>query len=134
MSKERIERVIRSAYEARGRGDLDGVMRHFAGHAHFSIAGSTAASAVPASATGIAPIREIMLRLFETFEMSHLAILSLIVDGEEAAVHSRVRIKPVGGVDEVETELVDLIRIEGETIVSFQQFADTALAARLLGH
>ena len=45
----------------------------------------------------------------------------------------RVHVKAAGKQEGAVTELVDILRVEDGQIVSFKQFADTALAARLLG-
>ena len=131
--KTEVERIVRSAYAARVAGDVDGVMRHFADQAQFSLAGSEAASPIPISATGIAAVREVMRRLVESFRFHEATVLHLLVDGDMAAVHWRLRVSAVGRGEEVETEILDLVRVSGGKIASLRQFADTALAARLIG-
>jgi ketosteroid isomerase-like protein len=131
--RARIEDVIRTAYAARMSGDVEAVMGHFAPNANFSIAGSPVASRVPTAATGAAAVREVMERLVAAFEFSDARIVSMIVEGDRAAVHWSVRVRSPGTGEEAQTELVDLVRLEGDKIISLQQFADTALAQRLLG-
>src|SRR5215467_6951103 len=41
-SRADIERILSNAYDARKRGDLDGICRLFAPHARFQMAGSNA--------------------------------------------------------------------------------------------
>ena len=134
MNRVEIDKLLRSAYDARIRGHLDEMLGHFSDGAHFSVVGSPAASPVPATAFGHAAIREVLRRLTDSIEFLAAEIRDIIVDPEtgHAAVHSRVRIRARGSDQEAETELVDLIRIEGGRIVSFRQFADTALASHLL--
>lgn len=121
MSRERVERVIRSAYAARVRGDLDAVMTHFADAPHFSLAGSAAAA-----------IREVMRRLIDSFEFLESEIVDLIVDGDRAAVQTRVLMRPSGGGEAVQTEMADILRLDGDRIASTRQFAETALAVESL--
>ena len=130
---DRIAALVRAAYEARRRGDLDAVMTHFSPRAQFMLVGSPAASPVPSSALGAAAVREVLRRLMASFEMDELELLDLLVDGSRAAVHWRARIRAPATGAEAETELLDLLAFEDDKIVSFRQFADTALAARLLG-
>jgi ketosteroid isomerase-like protein len=131
--KVRIEQVIRAAYEARRRGDLDRVMAHFAPRAQFFLVGSPAASPVPSSALGAAAVREVLRRLMASFEFRDVELRTMLIQGSKAAVHWSARVRVPGTGKEAETELLDLLQFEGEKIVSFKQFADTALAGRLLG-
>lgn len=132
MARDEVERVVRSAYAARKIGDLDAVMGHFADHAQFALAGSTAASPVPMSASGGAAIRTVMERLIASFEFHDVEMLDTIIDGDKAAVHWRVRVRATESGAEAVTEFVDILRVEGGRIVAFTQFADTALATSLL--
>lgn len=132
MERVSIERVVRSAYAARVKGDLDGIMKHFGEAASFSLAGSVAVSPVPVAATGASAIREVLRRLVESIDFLAAEIVTMLVDGDRAAVHWRVRLRATTTGQEAQTELVDLIRFENGRIVAFHQFADTALANQLL--
>jgi ketosteroid isomerase-like protein len=108
-------------------------MAHFADHAVFSLAGSPAASPVPMSVAGAAPLREAMGQLIADFHFEHVEILAIIVEGDRAAVHLRARVRSAGTGEVAETEIVDVMQFEDGRIISHRQFADTALASRLLG-
>lgn len=131
MTREHIEDLVKQAYAARVRGDLDGLMQYFGDNPHFTLAGSTAASPVPISVAGKAAVREALRRLMDGFEFGEAELVNIIVEGPDAAVHSRLRIRVPGAAEWSVTEVVDLLRFEGDKIVSIKQFADTALAARL---
>lgn len=128
-----IEKVVRAAYEARTSSDLDGVMRHFADSAVFSVAGSPATSPIPTVASGRAAIREVLRRLLDGFDFKGVYLVTMLVDGPQAAFHWHVRVKAIATGHEVETDILDLVRFEGDKIVSFRQFADTALVNRMVG-
>ncbi|MDB5590119.1 nuclear transport factor 2 family protein [Enterovirga sp.] len=130
-----IETLIRSAYQARVTGDLDAMMGHFCDTAQFSLAGSPEASPVPTSATGSVAVREVLRRLTQNIEFLETTLLDLLIDPEtgRVAVHSRVRVRGRQSGQEAQTEVLDLVQVENGRITSFRQFADTALAARLLG-
>ena len=130
---DRVEAIIRGAYEARTRGDLDAVMRHFADGATFSLSGSPAASPVPTAASGRAAIREVLRRLLEGFEFSQMKPVTILVDGERAAVHWHVKVRAVSSGYEAETDILDLVRVQDGKITDFRQFADTALINRMIG-
>lgn len=128
-----IEQVIRAAYEARTRGDVDDVVRHFADNAVFSVSGSPAASPVPLVATGREAIREVLRRLVDGFDFREVILVTMLVDGPQAAFHWHVRVAARATGEEAVTDILDLVRMEEGRIVSFRQFADTALINRMIG-
>lgn len=130
--RDEIEAIVRTVYEARVRGDIDTVMKHFAPDAHFSLVGSASASPVPMTCTGHGAIRETMRRLCESFEFIRADMLSLVVEGDRATIHSEVHIRVPATSREAVTEFADMVRFEGNKIASFKQFADTALATQLI--
>jgi len=128
-----MERVIREAYAARVAGDVDGVMQHFGPDAEFCIAGCPSASAVPCRISGHDEVRSAMERLLTAFDFSDLEPVDMLIDGDRAVVHWKVAVRSASTGESAETEIVDLFRFEGDKVVAMQQFADTALAQRLLG-
>jgi ketosteroid isomerase-like protein len=107
---------------ARGRGDLDGVCRCFASDATFRIAGASDASPIAIAANGIAEFRPWLALMIKTFQLADLTILSLIIDGEQAAAHWRARIlsKITGAT--VLTELADIVQVRDGRIASYTEF------------
>jgi ketosteroid isomerase-like protein len=129
--RAQIERTLREAYAARKRGDLDALGRIFAPHARFQMAGSNA-SPVATKAVGSVQFRPLLAGMIKTFELLDYTIVSMLIDGDAAAVqwHAKIRSSITG--QTVETDLFDLIEIENGQIASFIEFCDTALAARLM--
>ena len=132
MDRASIENTIRQAYDARLRGDLDGVMTHFADHASFALAGCRDSSPVPMSLAGAEPLRQAMGRLIENFVFEDFRPVTTVIEGDTAVVHWKGRVRATTTGKEAETEIVDIAHVENGKIVSFRQFVDTALAARLL--
>ena len=130
-SRDDIERTLRTAYEARQRGDLDALAAVFAPHARFRMAGSNA-SPIATLVEGAEQYRPLFAGMIKTFEILDLKIVTMLVEGAKAAVqwHARMRSSVTG--ETVETDLFDLVEIEDGRIVSFFEFCDTALAARLM--
>ena len=128
-----IESRLRESYAARLAGDLEGTVRHFADNAVFALAGAEEASPVPVRCMGREPLRNLMAGLIDAFKFSDHEILSLIIDGSRAAVHARLHVRSTASGEGAVTETVDLIAFEDGKIVSFTQFFDTALAAKLVG-
>jgi ketosteroid isomerase-like protein len=130
--RSEIERVLKDAYAARKRGDIDAILRVFSPDVHFQLAGSTAASPIPLQIAGAAQFRSVLEGLIRTFEWVDQRILCMLIDGQRAAVHWRGKIRSTATGETVDTELVDIVELKDGRIVSFVEFCDTALATRLM--
>lgn len=130
--KATLETVIREIYDARMAGDVDGIMRLMADDVQFSIAGCGASSSIPCQVEGAKAFRDVVQELIATFQFSNRRVLNQMIEGDRAVVHWRAQVKVPKSGAEAETELVDLLAFEGGKVRSFREFADTALAKRLL--
>lgn len=117
-----IDRLLRELYGARGRGDLDGLFRIFANDAKFQIVGASHASPVAINAVGISEIRSWLALLIKTFQVKDQTILSMIIEGAQAAVHWRATIHSRITGAAVLTELIDLIQVQDARIGSYTEF------------
>src|SRR5262245_59035851 len=131
VERAQMEKTLRETYAARKRGDLDAIGRLFAPHARFQMAGSNA-SPVASKVVGTEQYRPLLAGMIKTFELLDYTIISMLIDGNAAAVqwHAKLRSSVTG--QTVETDLFDLIEITDGQIASFLEFYDTALAARLM--
>ena len=129
--RDDIERLLREAYAARQRGDLDAIGRLFAPHARFQMAGSKS-SPIAVVAEGVDQYRPLIAGMIKTFELLDYTIVNMLIEGSSAAVQWRARLRSSITGEVVETDLCDLIKTEGGQINSFLEFCDTALAARLM--
>ena len=132
MDRASVEKVIREAYGARRRGDLETTCVHFADDARFTVAGDVRASAIAGSATGCEAVRGALTGIMDALDWVDHEIVSLVIEGDQAAVHSRVTVRARATGEEVETEMLDLLTVRDGKIASFLQFCDTARAAQLL--
>jgi ketosteroid isomerase-like protein len=132
-TRDDIERVLREAYAARQRGDLDALARAFAPQARFQMAGSHA-SPIAALAEGAEQYRSLLAGMIKAFEMLDHEIVTMLIDGSKVAVQWRARIRSTVTGETVETDALDLIEMEGDRIKSLLEFCDTALAARMMKH
>jgi ketosteroid isomerase-like protein len=128
-TRDDIERILRDAYAARRRSDLDAIGRIFAPHARFRMAGSDA-SPVATLAVGVEQYRPVLAGMIKTFEVLDYSIASMLIDGSKAAVQWCATIRSTVTGETVETELCDLVEIENGQISSFYEFCDTALVGR----
>jgi ketosteroid isomerase-like protein len=122
-----IEAVIERCYAARQKGDIETLMAAFASDAVFELAGSKGLLAVAGLTRGHQDIRTAMTGFIAAFDFTHRDIISIITDGERAAVHSRLTVKFVPGNRTFTSELVDLFRFKDGKIIELLEFPDTAL-------
>ncbi len=117
-----IERLLRELYAARLGGDLEALCRTFAKDSRLEIAGASSASPMAIKAAGLGEIRTWLALLVKTFQLSDQEILSMIIDGEAAAVHWRATIRSKITGATVLTELVDVVRVREGRIASYTEF------------
>jgi ketosteroid isomerase-like protein len=126
-NRETMLDLIKLAYAARGRGDLEGLMAAFHPEAVFTLVGDKKALEVAGSVQGHRGLREALGGFIATFQFVERQILSELVEGDRAAVHSRlvVRYNPTNTTRT--TECLDLLKFQDGKIIELIEFADTAL-------
>jgi ketosteroid isomerase-like protein len=117
-----IENLLHSLYAARVRGDLRAVVDLFDPGAKFEMAGASNTSPIMVIALGVDEFRPWLTIMIKTFKLTDHAILSMLIDGDRAAVHWRARIHSKITGATVLTELVDLIHIGNGRIDSYTEF------------
>ena len=117
-----VERLLRELYAARLSGDLEALCRTFAKDSRLDIAGTSYSSPMAIRAAGLGEIRSWLALLVKTFQLSDQEILSMIIDGEAAAVHWRARIRSKITGATVLTELIDVVRVRERRIASYTEF------------
>jgi ketosteroid isomerase-like protein len=120
--RSQVERLVTELHAARVAGDLDRLCGVFAPDARLRIAGSSDGKPIAIDASRIARIRPWLSILVKTFRLTKYQLLSLTVENGHAAAHWRVDIhSKITGVT-VPTELVDLIEVRDDRIVSQIEF------------
>jgi ketosteroid isomerase-like protein len=114
------------------RGDLETVTKLFAANATFQVAGSDQASPMPVLVKGNAGIKNLMQGMIASFELTDFTIVEMLIDGPSAAVRWRATIHHTGTGQIFTTELADFIAVANGRVISFIEFLDTALAAKVL--
>lgn len=122
MSRAEVEQLLRTLYAARIAGRLDELCGLFCEHARFKIGGTSDGKPISVAANGSAEIRTWLTMFVKTFKISKHEIVSMVIDGERAAVHWRASIhsRITGAV--VATELVDLVEARSGQITSYVEF------------
>jgi ketosteroid isomerase-like protein len=128
-----MEKTLREAYAARQRGDTDAIVQLFTPDARFVMSGSSQMSPVAMRVEGAEPFRTALAGMIKTFIIEDHQVVSIVVDGNRAAVHWRATIRSSVTGDRLQSDLCDLVEFRDGRIASFVEFCDTAAAARLMG-
>jgi ketosteroid isomerase-like protein len=131
-NRETMHELISQAYAARGRGDLEELMTAFHPDAVFTLVGDKRALEVAGSVQGHRSLRETLAGFIATFHFIEREILSEVVEGDRAAVHSRlvVRYNPTGATHK--TDVIDLFKFRDGKIIELIESADNALIRDML--
>jgi ketosteroid isomerase-like protein len=128
-----IESLIKDAYEARHRGDLDALMGYFHPDCRYRFAGAVAPDAMFTQPVGRAAVRTQMQGLIAAFVFSNVEWLSLVVEADKAALYWRADVFCAPSGRSGSFEIMDLFEIADGKIASLVQFTDTAGVAMLTG-
>lgn len=121
--RSEIERLLLALYAARVRGDLAALCATFTDDAHFQVAGaSNNASPVAMKAIGSGEFRPLLAIMMKSFKLSEQQILTMLIDGEQAAVHWRCKVYSRITGTTVVTELMDLVQVRGGRVASYIEF------------
>lgn len=116
------ERIIRELHAARTAGDLAAMCRLFAAKGHFRIAGASADKPISISASDLVGFRPWLSMLVKMFRVTNYQLLSLVYEGSRATAHWRADIySKVTGIT-VRTELVDILEVSEDRILSYTEF------------
>ena len=116
------ERMIQQLHAARVGGDLAGMCRLFADEGRFEIVGASADKPIAIRANGLAEFRPWLAMMVKVFRLSDYTLLSLVVEWPRATAHWRANIySKVTGVT-VPTELVDLVELSDDCILTYTEF------------
>jgi ketosteroid isomerase-like protein len=121
---ERIvaERLIQQLHAARVAGDLAGMCRVFADDGHYEILGASADKSIAIRAQNLAEFRPWLSMMVKVFKITNYQLLSLVVEWPKAVAHWRADIySKVTGVT-VPTELVDVVKLTDDSIVTYTEF------------
>lgn len=117
-----LEPLLRQLYSDRTSGALDQLCGHFAPDVQFRIAGTSDGKPIAIAATGIEAVRPWLSMLVKTFRIFDHEILSMVIEGDRAAVHWAANIHSRITGAQVRTEVVDLVQTKNLQITSYTEF------------
>lgn len=127
-----IESLIRTAYEARYRGDLDALMDHYHPDASYRLAGLAQPDAMFVQPRGREAVRAQMDGLIKAFVFSNVREHALTVDGDSATLHWSADVLCVPTGRSHSFEILDLFTIADGKVKTLVQFTDAGAVARLM--
>jgi ketosteroid isomerase-like protein len=130
--REAIKAMIGRTYEARRTNDLEGLLALFHPEARFELAGSKQHTQAVGAAQGHQELRMMLASLIAAFQFVGRDIIATVIEGNQAAVHSRVTVRFIPKDQTVTTDLLDLWKFQDGKIVELVEFADTALVNHLM--
>jgi ketosteroid isomerase-like protein len=131
-TRSEIEDTIKSAYAARVRGDVDGVMSAFAPDAVFEFNGrGTGLQAMSSPCCDTDALRATMQAFIDAFRIEDWTEISLLIDGEKASLHWRARVTNTKTGKADAFDVFDLLTFRDGKIANFLQSTDTALVMAL---
>jgi ketosteroid isomerase-like protein len=131
MTRAEMEQLVRKLYAARVAGDVEAIMAYAAPDVHFALAGDPTASPVAGRLTGADKLRPQLAQLVEAYTFHSYGITALLVEGPRAAVRAKAKITSVASGATVDMDLADFIEVKDGGVVSFVQFCDTAMVAKI---
>jgi ketosteroid isomerase-like protein len=126
-SREAMIDTIYRAYDARGKGDIEGLMAAFHPNAVFELKGEKDVLEVAGAVRGHSNVRAALTGFIETFEFMKRDIVDAMVEGDRAAVHSRLKVRFVPKDIVFTSDVLDTFRFEDGKIIELLEFTDTAL-------
>jgi len=121
-----METIMR-AYKAREEGNIDDLMAAFHPNAVFELKGDKGVLEVAGAVEGHSNVRAALSQFIENFQFKKRDILDVIVEGDRAAVHSRLEVSFVPKSKLFTSDVLDTFRFEDGKIIRLVEFADTAL-------
>ena len=121
---ERIvaQQMIEKLHAARIAGDLAGMCRLFAVQGRFQILGASADKPIAIQATDLVGFKPWLAMLVKVFKINNYTVLSTVIEWPRATAHWRADIySKVTGIT-VHTELVDILEVSEDRILSYTEF------------
>ena len=132
-SREAMLDTVTRAYDARSKGDIEGLMATFHPDAVFELKGEKEVLEVAGLVQGHSNVRAVLVGLIQAFEFLNRDILDTTVEDNRVVVHSRLKARFVPKNIVFTTDVLDAFRFEDGKIIELVEFADTALIKNIVG-
>lgn len=124
LTAEAIRDTIQRAYATRQSGTIDEMAQFWAPDATFRLTGDP--RSLGNFPVGPTDARTAVSYLMERFTFHEMEPIQMLIDGQRASIHWKVRLTPAGSDEVVTTEIADFLTFdEAGRITSLVEFADT---------
>jgi uncharacterized protein (TIGR02246 family) len=123
MDRQAAKALIEQAYEARKTEDIEGLMRVFHPDGKFVLAGSKEHSPAAGTAQSHQEFRTTLAGLVAAFKFVERDIMSMVIENDRAAVHSRAKLRFVPKDRTVTTDILDVWKFEDGKIKDLVEFS-----------
>ena len=131
-SRSHIEQAVRALWDARLRGDLDGMMKHLAQDAVYAMnARGTGVPALSSPTKGKAAVRKVFRELLDAWHFENWREVSLLIDGEKAFLHWAAHATCVPTTKSGDFDVFDAFSFRDGAIVDMHESTDTAMIMSL---
>jgi ketosteroid isomerase-like protein len=131
--REAMIETIYRAYDARAKGDINGLMAAFHPDAVFELKGEKSVLEVAGAVQGHPNVLIALTGFIENFEFMKRDIVAAVVEGDRAAVHSRLKVRFVPKDIVFTSDVLDTFRFEDGKIIELVEFVDTAIIKSVVG-
>jgi ketosteroid isomerase-like protein len=131
-SRDEMLQTIMLVYKAREEGNIEGLMAAFHPHAVFELKGDKSMLEVAGAVEGHTNVRAALSEFIKGFQFKKRDILDVIVEGDRAAVHSRLEVSFVPTNKSFTSDVLDTFRFEDGKIIKLVEFTDTALIKNVI--
>lgn len=132
MSRAEMEKAVRDVYTARLSNNIKQALDYFDESSRFVINGAHGTSPIALDVSTRPTIDEVLTELFKAWEWVEQDILHILIDGDHAAVHYRLKVRFTLTSEMLETEICDLLTFKAGKLMQVVEFLDTALVERML--
>jgi len=132
MDRDAIRALVEQAYQKRDTGDLDGTLAAFHPAGRIKIAGEKTRTAAAIAVEGHGQLRTMLSDYIAAWGFIHRDIISMVIEGDRAAVHSRVTLRFIPKSKTVTTDILDLFKVQDGKLIELIEFVDTATISDLM--
>lgn len=133
MAEQENVQVVKDAYAAFGRGDVEGLLNRFSDDIEWFLPGSPETIPIAGRRQGREQVAQFFSTLDETTEFTNFEPQEFIAQGDKVVVlgRSSARVKVNGNT--VDGEWVHVHTVRDGKIVNFREYYDTAAAVEAYG-
>ncbi len=128
----RNKEILKVAYQAYARGDLDAVLDHMDEDIGWYSMGPQETLRWASCCTGKCGVREFFAKLQEQVEILSFTARSFIAEDDHVIVLADVTARARGGGRPFSFDKVDVVRMRDGKIIEFREYYDTAAAAAMM--